>query len=153
MNEAGNWKPLNSKAIVNNIEQVFKNNDINKLNKPTYKFVMNLSGFIAHYDLYGFQNYYQDLREFAKDLLNSCSELDADYKLDDDFIKWYGRAYCQSGKEAIDGIREVVLKHQDKAFSLYEDKDKEKLDEIISLAQEVKKTNDPELTRKFLSVV
>ena len=151
--EAGNWKPLNSKAIISNIELIFKNKDINKLNKPTYNFVMNLGGFIAHYDLNGFQYHYEDLRQFAEDLLNSCSKNDANYQLDDDFIKWYGKAYCQSEADAINGIREVVLKYQNDVSSTCKSQDEDKLDNIIKLAEEVKRRNDPELTRNFLAKI
>ena len=152
MQEAGNWKPVNSKAIISNIGQIFKTNDITKLNKPTYEFVMNLSGFIAHYNLYGFQENYSDLRSFADDLLSACTEGTADREANDsDFNRWYGHAYCQSKADAINGIREVVLAAQSKVSTICEDKDTQKLDKIIALATEVKRRNDPEITRKFVS--
>jgi len=49
--------------IVNNIVKACK--DISKLNKTGYNFIYLASGFIAHYDLYGFINYYKraSLRE------------------------------------------------------------------------------------------
>ena len=47
-------KPYNSKAILNNIELVLKTGDSQKLNNPTYSFIMLMSGFIAHYNLMGF---------------------------------------------------------------------------------------------------
>lgn len=153
MNEAGNWKALNSKAIINNIELIFKSNDITKLNKPTYNFVMNLGGFIAHYDLYGFQANYEDLRQFASDLLDACTENDANYKLDSDFIKWYGKAYCQSEADAINGIREVVTKYQKQAINNAESNDMGKLNTILALAEEVKRRNDPDIIREFLASI
>ena len=151
MQQAGNWKPENSKAIIANVESVFKNNDITKLNKSTYQFVANLGGFIAHYDLYGFQGHYEDLRAFADNLLNACTKSTADREANDsDFNKWYGHAYCQSKADAINGIREVVLKYQNKTSTVCEDKDMQKLNKIIELATEIKRRNDPELRRKFL---
>ena len=65
------WKVRNTKAIINNLQLVFKTGDIEKLNGSTYDFLYLLSGFIAHYDLYGFRAYYQDLRELIKDLQDS----------------------------------------------------------------------------------
>ena len=44
--------------IVNNVVKACKN--INALNKTGYNFLYQASGFIAHYDLYGFQANYSD---------------------------------------------------------------------------------------------
>lgn len=152
MQEAGNWKPVNSKAIVSNISQVFETQDITKLNKPTYQFVANLSGFIAHYDLYGFQSNYEDLRSFSDDLLPACSESEARRLGEDlDFIKWYGKSYCKSEADALNGIREVVTKYQSKVANSFESEDARKLQKIIDLATEVQHRNDPGLTRSFLA--
>lgn len=59
-------KPLteNQKSlIVSNILKAVK--DINQLNKTGYNFLSNCGGFIAHYNLEGFKDYYDfnDLRE------------------------------------------------------------------------------------------
>jgi len=152
MEKAGNWKAINSQAIINNIESVFKNNDINKLNNPTYSFVANLSGFIAHYNLGGFQDNYRDLRSFAQNLLGACTKGEA-YRLgeDRDFIKWYGVAYCQSEADAINGIRQVVLKYQNKITTKEEKRDEARLENLIKLATEIKNRNDKDLTRKFIA--
>jgi len=52
-------KPIDKKQaqlIIKNIIKACK--DISKLNNTGYKFIINCSGFIAHYDLQGFiQNY------------------------------------------------------------------------------------------------
>lgn len=50
--------PTQQKRIVNNV--VAACSDIDKLNKQGYNFLYLCSGFIAHYDLYGFQAYYSD---------------------------------------------------------------------------------------------
>jgi hypothetical protein len=42
--------------IVNNVVKAVKN--INSLNKTGYKYLYLCSGFIAHYDLYGFIDFY-----------------------------------------------------------------------------------------------
>lgn len=148
MQEHGNWKPCNSKAIINNIELVFKTGDITKLNNPTYNFINLLGGFIAHYNLNGFQCYYKDLREFAKDLLNATQEWDCKREETDmDFIKWYGTAYCSSKAQAMRGIREVVNKYQNKTQETNQNKDYEKIINLQSLVNEVIKRNDIDLTR------
>ena len=115
MQEKGNWKPVNSKTIIFNINRVFKYQDIDKLSKYTYSFVMNISGFIAHYDLYGFRNNYCNLDKFAQDLYNNCTP-DYAYREgnDKDFIKWYGKDYCKSKEEAISGIREIAKNYLNK---------------------------------------
>lgn len=59
-------KPLTERQqtlIVNNVVKATK--DISKLNNTGYKFIYLASGFIAHYNLYGFIDYYKthDLKE------------------------------------------------------------------------------------------
>ena len=44
--------------IVSNVVKACRN--IYALNKTGYKYINLCSGFIAHYDLYGFQNHYSD---------------------------------------------------------------------------------------------
>lgn len=118
--EAGNWPPYNVKAIVNNVNLVFKRRDIRKLNGPTYTFIISHMGFIAHYSLYGFQDSYQDLENFAKHLQTSeYSSNDHEYNLrqavrhetDSDFRKWYGGAYNRSIAEAVRGIVAIARKY------------------------------------------
>ncbi len=55
MNRDGNWKPYNADYRERNIREVFKSGDIGRLTKGTYDFIIRHMGFIAHYDLYGFQ--------------------------------------------------------------------------------------------------
>lgn len=59
------------KRHLSNIKSILKNKDITLLNKPTYQYLNLLSGFIAHYNLYGFQNHYTDLRLLINDLKSS----------------------------------------------------------------------------------
>lgn len=54
--------------IVNNIVKAVQ--DINQLNKAGYAFVYLASGFIAHFNLYGFIEYYQH-RDLKQDLINN----------------------------------------------------------------------------------
>lgn len=48
--------PRQETLIVNNVVAAVR--DIRKLNRTGYKFINLCSGFIAHYDLYGFIDYY-----------------------------------------------------------------------------------------------
>jgi hypothetical protein len=54
--------------IVNNVVKATK--DITKLNKTGYNFLYRASGFIAHYDIYGFIRHYQD-DDLANDILEN----------------------------------------------------------------------------------
>jgi len=111
--EAGNWKPYQVPTLERSIAAVFRTGDIGKLDKYTYKFIVNNMGFIAHYDLHGFRCAYADLDEFRTTLQTSEYSRGLDYNLnwadsyegDRDFLKWYGPAYCQS---VAAGIRRIV---------------------------------------------
>lgn len=115
----GEWPAYNVKAIVANVERVFKNRDISKLNGPAYKFITLHMGFIAHYSLYGFRDSYQDLEEFARRLQTSEYGGDHEYNLkraqrqetDSDFAGWYGSAYNKSIAEAVRGIVAVARRY------------------------------------------
>ena len=70
-------------------------------------------GFIAHYDVFGFQCVYAGLDLFREKLQTSEYSDRLDYNLDwadryegdRDFNKWYGPAYCRSVAE---GIRAII---------------------------------------------
>ena len=114
MQQDGNWKPYDVAHLERNIREVFRSGDIGKLDKYTYNFIHQHMGFIAHYDLYGFQCEYADIKEFREKLQTSEYSRDPAYNLrwadqcesDSDFIKWYGAAYCKSKAE---GIRRIIL--------------------------------------------
>jgi len=114
-------EPYNSKLLVGNVESVFKNKDIRKLNNPAYKFIALHMGFIAHYDLSGFQSAYKDLREFVEKLQTSEYTRDREWNLheadrqesDSDFRKWYGEEYQKSKASAIRGIVKVAQNYQE----------------------------------------
>jgi hypothetical protein len=118
--EAGNWAPYNTKSIVDNVKLVFKTGDINKLNGTAYKFITLHMGFIAHYDLYGFRDSYQDLNQLAKTLQTSEYSDNSNHNLewankceaDGDFSKWYGAAYNKSVANTIRGIVAAAREHR-----------------------------------------
>jgi len=113
MQKEGEWKAYNVRALEQNVALVFRTGDMQRLNKPTYTFIIDNMGFIAHYDLIGFQCVYADLDEFRERLQTSEYSENLDYNLDwagryegdRDFNKWYGPAYCRSVAE---GIRHII---------------------------------------------
>jgi hypothetical protein len=113
MPKDGKWKPYNVDYLERNIREVFSTGDIHKLTQATYQFITLHMGFIAHYDLRGFQCEYADLELFREKLQTSEYSQDPEYNLrwadrcesDRDFVKWYGEAYCKSEAE---GIRCIV---------------------------------------------
>ena len=132
MEEQGNWKPYNVKALVRNIGLVFKKKDIMKLNKPTYKFITLHMGFIAHYDLYGFQTNYENLRLFCRTLQTGelSNDLDANlhaansYEADRTFRHWYGEAHVRSVAVAIRGIVEMVRRYSDETRKVFTERER-----------------------------
>ena len=57
--------------IVNNIRNVLETKDIENLSKQSYYYISVCSGFIAHYDLYGFRDYYYDTDQLARDIVDN----------------------------------------------------------------------------------
>lgn len=53
--------------IIKNVVAACKG--INQMNKQGYDFLYLSSGFIAHYNLYGFMDYYSDAGSLEKDIL------------------------------------------------------------------------------------
>jgi hypothetical protein len=64
--------PRQQTLIVNNI--VAACGDIEKLNKPAYRWLNLASGFIAHYDLYGFRAAYSAPGSLARDIMRFVSQ-------------------------------------------------------------------------------
>lgn len=54
--------------IVSNVVKACKN--IDQLNKQGYNFLNLASGFIAHYNLYGFISYYNEPGKLKRDIVN-----------------------------------------------------------------------------------
>jgi hypothetical protein len=142
--EKGNWEPYNVNAIVKNIEQIFKNADIKYLNKPTYQFIINSMGFIAHYDLYGFQSVYADLRKFAVKLQTSEYSSQTNYNLnwadsierDKEFEEWHGKPYNKSKADVIRGIVAVAKKYEQEIFADFDEQEKnEEISQARALAK------------------
>lgn len=100
--------PQNKNKIIKSIKLVFKNNDIGLLTKDAYRFVMNMDGFIAHYDIYGFKYHYQDLRLFAKDLLESEDVLNPERYVNDRFFTGKDADFYRTIYETLVEIPNVI---------------------------------------------
>jgi hypothetical protein len=115
--EKGNWAPLDVKNIVASVRRVFKAGDISKLTKKTYNHIIQHMGFIAHYNLYGFQAEYSNIQKFAEMLMMSEYSQNYNYNWshrdryvrDPQFSREYGRAYCESVAAANEGILKVAM--------------------------------------------
>jgi hypothetical protein len=57
--------------IVNSVRLVVEKNSIDYLTKSAYEFLYLSSGFIAHYNLYGFMDHYRDVSDLVRDILNN----------------------------------------------------------------------------------
>ena len=94
MSQITRWKPLNTRAIINNLKKIFETKDIGLLTKPTYNFLYLTSGFIAHYDKHGFQCHYRNVDDLIRDLKSSNDIERPQYYLssffqNDDHSKYY----------------------------------------------------------------
>lgn len=123
MSTQANWAPYNVKALVRNVERVFKTASIEQLNMPTYQFITLHMGFIAHYNLPGFQDYYRDLRDFCQKLQTSEYSTDRDYNVKQsvryEHRQDYGEAYNQSIAQAIRGIVAVARQYSDQTEAIF----------------------------------
>lgn len=79
------WK-INSSGIKKSLKAVIDKKDIDKLTKDAYHFVMNLSGFIAHYDINGFKSNYRNVGDLVRDLKGSMDVLRPNYYITDSFF-------------------------------------------------------------------
>jgi hypothetical protein len=91
--------------IINNVLAACK--DIEKLNKTGYKFLYLCSGFIAHYDLYGFKSYYAGKGHnwLIHDILdNSSANLWRNFRPGDKDYEYYS-AKAEVYKKLVDELR------------------------------------------------
>lgn len=111
METKNNWKPLPTKSILATVERIFKSRDIDKLNGPAYKALMNMSGFIAHYNINGFKHEYQETSKLAEHILRSSDALRPDYHREGFFVKSYGEAYANSKADLYAGLATIAQKY------------------------------------------
>jgi hypothetical protein len=61
--------PRQKSLILSSFKKVFATGDIENLSTSAYKYIYLASGFIAHYNLYGFRDAYRDVRSLKEDIL------------------------------------------------------------------------------------
>ena len=116
----GQWAAQDTKNILRSVQAVFDSQDIGKLSKKAYQHITLHMGFIAHYSLAGFQDFYSSLNHFAQILLSSeygidtgRNRRDAGRYMSDStkfFAEQYGEVYCQSVCDCNIGIVEAAEK-------------------------------------------
>lgn len=89
--------------IINNIVEACK--DITKLKKYAYNYLYLCSGFIAHYDLYGFIDFYKE-NSLLKDLIqNNNANLWENFTVKDKDFAYYNQKrqiYSKAIKKAVE---------------------------------------------------
>ena len=112
---AAQWAAQDTKNILRSVQAVFDKQDISKLTKKAYQHITLHMGFIAHYNLAGFQDVYSVLGHFAQVLLTSeyshseRNRRDANRYMEDKyFVREYGEAYCQSVCDSNVGVLKIV---------------------------------------------
>lgn len=63
--------PNQVRLIVLSFRNVFAHNEISKLTKSAYNYIYLCSGFIAHYDVWGFRGHYADVESLKRDILRN----------------------------------------------------------------------------------
>ena len=85
--------PLTSRQIamiVGNIRKVMTTRNSKNLSKQAYNFLCLSSGFIAHYDLYGFQSEYAETTKLSTDILNNKANNQwGNFREGEDFYDYY----------------------------------------------------------------
>ena len=71
MAKALNYTEKKCASVVKSIEKVIETDDMEKLTKPAYEFIIQKLGFIAHYSHEGFKDHYSQLgtKDFAMKLV------------------------------------------------------------------------------------
>jgi len=106
-------KLWNIPTMERSISAVFKNNDINELDKYTYDFLWQHMWFIAHYDLSGFRACYEDVDEFRMRLQSGESSANLNHNVE--WAKQYESDALYSNnsspeyvKNVAEGIRAII---------------------------------------------
>jgi hypothetical protein len=99
-------------TVAKSVVTAAKTGDMTKLTKKAYDFVYILSGFIAHYNYYGFIDYYQD-GGFKQDLLSSMDLQNWQRYLTDGFFtseeKTIGRGKNEQTYKEYYGTKAAIL--------------------------------------------
>jgi len=105
------WK-INEAGIIKSMDQVLKIGNIEKLTKDCYNFTMNVSGFIAHYNLYGFMDQYRNTADLIQDLKNSSDIARPEYYMEE-FFQRDQKEYYSAKSRILKAFGEMVKKYED----------------------------------------
>lgn len=61
--------PRQKSLILSSFKRVFATGEIENLTNTAYKYIYLASGFIAHYNLYGFRDAYRDVSQLKENIL------------------------------------------------------------------------------------
>lgn len=61
--------PRQVQLIVSSVRKVMQTGEIEYLSKAAYDYLYLTSGFIAHYNVHGFRDYYSDVENLRRDIL------------------------------------------------------------------------------------
>lgn len=79
-----------STTIANNIVKCIKTNNMDHLTSAAYKFISICGGFIAHYNLQGFKDYYSNnIMGFYNDILDNKTNCWTNYRDTDKDYAYY----------------------------------------------------------------
>lgn len=100
---------LNKKGIEKSIKNIISKNDISYLTKDCYEFLHLLSGFIAHYDINGFADYYQNVAMLINDLQKSSDLSNYTRYITDNYFKNNEQSqYYADKSELLQTIKDIV---------------------------------------------
>lgn len=144
------WK-INTKGIIRSVESVLKTGDIDKLTQDAYGFVMNMSGFIAHYDINGFKSEYNNTADLLRELQKSVDVSDAERYIND---SWFSNneqsEYYASKTEILVAIRGMCKKY---AVSCQDSENESVIDKFDLLKTAVNKCDDVVSQKQLLKTL
>lgn len=142
MNKEQNKWVLKTASILRSIERVFRTQEIDNLTTDAYKFVMNLSGFIAHYDVNGFRSYYHNVADLLSDLDCSLDVMQAErYIKDSFFAESVQSEYYASKYECLVAIKELIPLYRDKILETGEMTHEERYTLVKDRIERLKRDN------------
>lgn len=106
-----------------------------------------MSGFIAHYDLYGFQSTYEDVSTLIREIAESVQSYVPEHSYE---VQSYGQVYADSKKAIYDALPALCEKYTQQAQATSKTKIRETLENVYALLDETLKRNDPEIERAMI---
>ena len=128
---------LNVRGITRSIEDVLSAGDVSKLTKDAYDFVMQMSGFIAHYNMQGFQSHYENTNDLIENLKRSSDTNDAErYERDEYFSQGEQKEYYAQKAQVLRSIKVLCEKYADKSELREQEIVRTKIEHLIQAAKE-----------------